>query len=91
MAIISAKKSAGTRRDCRHCAMNPWWSLRWRSTTDLTGNEYSCESLAKNIQLTQKVLSKGDRAIALERIAKSGKSITELVEAYRKTNPELFK
>lgn len=57
----------------------------------LTGNKYSCENLAKSDQWTQKLLSKGDRGIALERIAKSGMSITELVEAYRKTNPELFK
>ncbi len=57
----------------------------------LTENEYSCENLAKSDQWTQKLLSKGDRGIALERIARTGKSITELVEAYCKTNTELFK
>lgn len=57
----------------------------------VTGKTYSCEYVAKYTLWTQKLLAKGDRAIALERVAKSGKSITELVEAYRKTNPELFK
>ena len=53
--------------------------------------DYSCENLAKTNLYAQQVLSKGDRAALREHATKSGKTMIELVEGYRKTSPDLFK
>ena len=50
-------------------------------------NMYSCESLTKSSRWIQKSLSKGERTIAREYVAESGKTLGELAEKYRKAYP----
>ncbi len=49
-------------------------------------NVYGCESLAKSNQWLRDSFSKGDRARARERIAKSGKTLATHIEEYRKAH-----
>ncbi len=48
---------------------------------------YSCDSLTKSSRWVQKSLSKGERALAREYVAESGKTLAELAEKYRKAYP----
>ncbi len=46
-------------------------------------DRFSCATLAKDVQWIQSSLSKGEMSVIRELIAKSGKTIPELVEKYR--------
>ena len=58
---------------------------------ETTGNVFTCENLAKGISWWRNSLSKGDRAVMRERFAKSGKTMTDFIDEFRKTSPSLFK
>lgn len=55
------------------------------------GTVHSCEGLAKTNQWLRESFSKGDRARARERIAKSGKTLATHIEEYRKVNRAIAK
>ena len=49
----------------------------------LDENAHSCASLAKSDQWLRATFGKGERAIGRDYVAKSGKTLAELVEKFR--------
>ena len=50
---------------------------------------YACDGLIKSNRWVQSALSKGERAAAREHVAKTGKTLSEVAEMYRKAYPGL--
>jgi hypothetical protein len=54
-------------------------------------NPYSCENLTKHNQWLQRTLAHGERGMAREKIAASGKSLAELAAHYRNVYPNALR
>ena len=54
-------------------------------------DRFSCEAFARSDRWVRLALAKGERAIARDRVAASGKSLSALAEEYRKTYPYIGK
>jgi hypothetical protein len=49
------------------------------------GSGFGCEQMTRDVQRSKESLTIGERAVAREQVAKSGKTMQELAEDYRKT------